>query len=83
MQQDYRGIVVILSQWTELREMLGLSKDKLPNFSTLKYASDRLLKKSAPATCCAAPLALPANPAKFATSSTMPRSTPPATRLGM
>lgn len=51
MQQDYRGIVAVLKDWSDLREVLGLTE--LPNFSTLKYASDRLLKKSEPAICWA------------------------------
>jgi len=63
LQQDYRGIVALLKDWTDLREALGLAADKLPNFSTLKYASDRLLKKSPPAPFCAPPSVLPAKSA--------------------
>jgi hypothetical protein len=44
-QTDYRGIVVLLSEWRELREELGL-RDRVPHYSTLCYAERRLLKKN-------------------------------------
>src|SRR5215471_12975834 len=40
---DYRGVVVLLEDFAELRDDLGL--DKLPHYSTLCYAAQRLLKK--------------------------------------
>lgn len=37
---DYRGIVVLLAEWAELRSTLGLKQ--VPNYSTLCYAQRRL-----------------------------------------
>lgn len=37
---DYRGIVVLLDEWAELRSTLGLKQ--VPNYSTLCYAERRL-----------------------------------------
>lgn len=42
---DYRGIVAILADSTDLRAALGLAK--VPHYSTLGYAARRLLKKGA------------------------------------
>ena len=42
LKTDYRGVVAFLADFAELRDDLGLTK--LPHFSTLKYAQDRLLK---------------------------------------
>lgn len=39
---DYRGIAQLLSEWSELREALGL--EQVPHYSTLCYAEQRLLK---------------------------------------
>lgn len=40
---DYRGIVQLLTDLTDLREELKLAK--IPHYSTLCYAANRLLKK--------------------------------------
>lgn len=40
---DYRGIVQLLEDLSDLRRVLRLPK--VPHYSTLKYAHDRLLKK--------------------------------------
>jgi hypothetical protein len=40
---DYRGIIDLLGDFSDLRACLGLSK--LPHYSTLCYAEERLLKK--------------------------------------
>lgn len=40
---DYRGIVQYLDDLSDLRRTLDLKK--VPHYSTLKYAHDRLLKK--------------------------------------
>lgn len=40
---DYRGIARLLTDFSELREELGLTK--VPHYSTLCYAAGRLLKK--------------------------------------
>ena len=45
-RMDYRGLVIWLERWQELRAVLGLKQ--IPHYSTLCYAEDRLLKKGAP-----------------------------------
>jgi hypothetical protein len=50
---DYRGVVQLLTDLTDLRKDLGL--DKVPHFSTLCYAAGRLLKKGRPPASSAAP----------------------------
>jgi hypothetical protein len=42
---DYRGLTQMLHDFAELRHDLGL--DKVPHYSTLCYAEQRLLKKGA------------------------------------
>jgi hypothetical protein len=42
---DYRGVIVWLRRWSDLRQVLGLKQ--IPHYSTLCYAEDRLLKKGA------------------------------------
>lgn len=46
---DYRGIVAILADSTDLRRALGLAK--VPHYSTLAYAAARLLKRGGSRTC--------------------------------
>jgi hypothetical protein len=46
MRLDYRGIVALLADFSELRTALGLRK--VPHYSTLCYAQERLLKKALP-----------------------------------
>ena len=58
---DYRGLVAWLRRWTELREALGLKR--VPHYSTLCYAEDRLLKKGAPAASWMQRLTSPADAA--------------------
>lgn len=43
LKQDYRGIIQMLAEWSDLRDVLGLKR--LPHYSTLCYAHRRLLKK--------------------------------------
>ena len=43
---DYRKLVACLEQWSDLRAALELTR--VPHYSTLCYAADRLLKKGAP-----------------------------------
>ena len=38
---DYRGMIVLLDEWSELRSTLGLKQ--VPNYSTLCYAEQRLI----------------------------------------
>ena len=40
---DYRGLIQMVEDFSELRRDLGL--DKVPHYSTLCYAEQRLLKK--------------------------------------
>ena len=42
LHTDYRGISQLLSEWSDLREALGLTL--VPHYSTLCYAEQRLLK---------------------------------------
>ncbi len=46
---DYRGTVQIVEDNLTLRRVLGLKK--IPHYSTLKYAHDRLLKKGLSTFC--------------------------------
>lgn len=41
LRTDYRGVVTLVGEWGELRQVLGLSK--VPHYSTLAYASRRIL----------------------------------------
>jgi hypothetical protein len=45
LKTDYRGVVQVLREWSDLRQVLGLTE--VPNYSTLCYAQRRLLKKTA------------------------------------
>jgi len=40
---DYRGTQVLLAEWSDLRDVLGLTK--VPHFTTLQQASKRLFRK--------------------------------------
>lgn len=50
---DYRGVAQLLTDFTELRDELGLAK--VPHYSTLCYAAARLLKKGRPLSSSWAP----------------------------
>lgn len=41
LKVDYRGFVVLLGEWSDLRRTLGIRK--VPHYSTLCYAERRLL----------------------------------------
>ena len=43
LKQDYRGMEQLLKDWSDLREILGLTK--VPDHSTLQKAAQRLLEK--------------------------------------
>lgn len=43
IKTDYRGIIQILKDWSDLRQILNLKK--IPHYSTLCYAEQRLIKK--------------------------------------
>jgi hypothetical protein len=55
---DYRGIVAILADSSDLRQELGLTK--VPHYSTLAYAAARLLKRGASTPSNGPPLPTPA-----------------------
>lgn len=42
LRLDYRGLVALLAEWGELRQVLALRK--VPHYSTLCYAAHRLLR---------------------------------------
>lgn len=41
LRTDYRGVVVLASEWRELRDVLGLAR--VPHYSTLAHAAPRLM----------------------------------------
>jgi hypothetical protein len=53
LKTDYRGVVAFLADFAELREDLGLGK--IPHYSTLNYAEQRLLKKGSSSSSSSAP----------------------------
>jgi hypothetical protein len=53
LRTDYRGVVAFLDDFAELRDDLGLAK--VPDQSTLCYASQRLLKKGSSSSSSSAP----------------------------
>jgi len=50
LKTDYRGVIEHLAVCTELREAIGL--EKLPHFTTIQKAEQRLLKKSSSTRSC-------------------------------
>jgi hypothetical protein len=46
---DFRGVVTIVREWAELRDVLGL--DKVPDHSTLWHVEQKLLKKGGLHNC--------------------------------
>ena len=46
---DYRGIVALLADWSDVRNALDLTK--LPHYTTLQKAQQRLLKKGLCSDC--------------------------------
>lgn len=80
LQTDYRGLVQVISEWSELREVLGLKR--LPHYSTLCYAHQRLLKKGALRDCWQAFSRLPEDEISFQPMEDRSPSTPPVTRPG-
>ena len=58
LKTDYRGVVAFLEDFPELRGDLGLAK--VPHYSTLCYAEQRLLQKGGSASSSAGPSAAPA-----------------------
>jgi hypothetical protein len=58
LKTDYRGVAAFLADFPELRTDLGLTK--VPHYSTLCYAEQRLLKKGGSVSSSARPSAAPA-----------------------
>ncbi len=56
LKVDYRGLEQILSEWAELRDVLGLTK--VPDHSTIQKAAERLLEKGGPPASCGGPCAV-------------------------
>lgn len=44
MQLDYRGAAKVIAEWSDLRHAPGIKK--IPHYSTLQRAQERLLKKT-------------------------------------
>lgn len=53
LKTDYRGVEAFLRDFAEVRADLGLTK--VPRYSTLCYAEQRLLKKGSSSCSCSAP----------------------------
>jgi hypothetical protein len=53
LKLDYRGTEAFLKDFAEIRDDLGLSK--VPHYSTLDYAEQRLLKKGRSSSSSSAP----------------------------
>jgi len=49
LKTDYRGIIQMLADFSDLRKALGLKK--IPHYSTLCYAEKRLIKKGLLKAC--------------------------------
>lgn len=47
---DYRGVVALLREWSDLRRALKLTR--VPNYSTLCYAQQKLSQKGVSIGCC-------------------------------
>ena len=78
LRTDYRGVVTLVAEWTELRRALGLRR-KVPHYSTLCYAERRVLgKKGGASAACWTPSLGTAS----RTASPPPGPPPPSTRPG-
>jgi len=49
LKTDYRGVIQMLADFSDLRKALGLKK--IPHYSTLCYAEKRLIKKGLLKAC--------------------------------
>jgi hypothetical protein len=74
-QTDYRGIIQLVSEFSELRQVLELKR--VPHFTTLQKAEQRLLKKGPLSGCWTIFFEGPTPSACFPQNLTA-RSTPPA-----
>ena len=55
LNKDYRGVIQTLAEWSDLRKVLRLRKNHLPDHSTLVKAQKRLLKKTTLSMCSKQP----------------------------
>ena len=53
LKVDYRGVEAFLKDFAEIRDDLGLTK--VPHYSTLNYAEQRLLKRGSSSCSSSAP----------------------------
>lgn len=49
LKTDYRGVVVLVAEWSKLRKVLKLTK--VPDHSTLWYAEQKLMEKGVSVGC--------------------------------
>src|SRR4051812_536841 len=59
LKLDHRAIVAVVSDWSDVREAIGLKK--VPHFSTLYKAQQRLLKKVCSTSCSMRSLPTPSS----------------------
>ena len=72
LQTDYRGVVTLLAEWSEVRQTLGLRK--VPHYSTLCYAERRLLADAEKGAPFGAPSTSSSRARSAPASSSRPRS---------
>jgi len=58
---DYRGTEVRLGEWSDIRHVLELKDDRVPDFSTLIKAEGRLLKSYKSLRCWITPSSVAAS----------------------
>jgi hypothetical protein len=83
LKTDYRGLVALLAEWTELRRALALRK--VPHYSTLCYAERRLLtgaEKGGPSAGRKPPSSRAPRGRRSSTAGRSPRSMRPASKPG-
>ena len=80
LKQDYRGIINIIQEWSELRNTLKL--EEVPDHSTIWYAEQRLLKKGLSTPSLRVAWNLPENTNFSVNTPNVSRLTPAATRQG-
>lgn len=79
LRTDYRGVVTLVAEWSELRRALGLKK--VPHYSTLCYAEPRVLgKKGGASAACWTPSLGTAARTASSPPGPPPPSTPPGSR---
>src|SRR5213592_385637 len=77
LKLDHRGIVAVIEDWSDVREAIGLQK--VPHWSTLYKAQQRLLKKVCSISCSMRCLPTPSS-RRWSAPKRRPASTPRAWR---